>query len=70
MVTETQLLNLQTELGSAFCLWGWVKSEVYERSVEAETSSSLAFWMLLPEQRNVKSTQAITRSSPMTCMPH
>jgi len=34
---------------SDFCLWGWMKSEVYkEKSKHQETNWSLALWIALP----------------------
>jgi hypothetical protein len=37
-----------------FCLWGWMKSEIYKRKVDTQTNCSHACWMLLPAYRNVK----------------
>jgi hypothetical protein len=48
MVTEIELFEFTDITPSHFCLWGWMKSEVYKTKVDTQTNCSLAFWMLLP----------------------
>jgi hypothetical protein len=35
MVAETELFEYTDLTSLDFCLWGWMKSEVYERKVDA-----------------------------------
>jgi hypothetical protein len=50
MVTQIELFDFPTLNPIYFHLWSWMKREVYKR----KTNCSLAFWMLLPAQCNVK----------------
>jgi len=44
MIIEIELFEFRDV---EFCLWGWMKGEVYERNVDTR-DELLAFWMLLP----------------------
>jgi hypothetical protein len=51
---ETELFEFPDLTPLDFCLWGWMKSEVYKIKVDARQNCSLAFRMLLPAYRNLK----------------
>jgi len=50
MVTEMELFESTDPLSLDFCMWCWLKSEVYNNKKWwiHNTNCSLAFWMLLP----------------------
>jgi hypothetical protein len=47
MVTEIELFESADLTPLDFCMWGWMKSEVYKIKVDTQTNCSLTFWMLL-----------------------
>jgi len=50
MVTDIELYE-PPHLNALVYLWGWIKSDVYKTKRVNETSCSLAFWMLLLENK-------------------
>ena len=54
MVTKIELFESTDLTPVDFCWWGWMESEVYKRKVDTQDELLVAFWMLLPELRNVK----------------
>jgi len=52
MVTEIELFESPGQTALDFCLWCWIKSEVLRERLVYEKNSCLAFWMLLPANRN------------------
>jgi hypothetical protein len=48
MISEVELLESPYLTPSDFCLWGWMKSEVYKLKVDTRDGLLAVVWMLQP----------------------
>jgi len=54
MITERETFESPDLTPLDFCLWGWMKCEVYKRKVDTRDELLARIWVLLSAYRKVK----------------
>ena len=72
MVTEIELFESPDLIPLDFCLWGWMKSEVYKRKVDTRDESLARILDAAVRIKNLKinSKTNDTRPSHTSCKVH